>query len=39
MQDMAVDMEVNLKIREEKRNAEEKERLDSLINKSEEVMQ
>ena len=34
-----MDMEVNLKIREEKRNAEEKERLDSLINKSEEVMQ
>ena len=39
MQNMAVDVEVNLKIREEKRKAEKEEKLDSLIEKSEEMMQ
>jgi len=38
MQDMAVDVEVNLKIREEKRKAEKEEKLDSLIKESEEMM-
>lgn len=39
MQDVVVDVEVNLKIREEKRKAEEEERLYSLIKESEQIMQ
>jgi len=39
MQDIAVDMEANLKMREEQRKAEERERLHSLLQKSEEMMQ
>lgn len=39
MQNMAVDVEVNLKIREERWKAEKEEKLNSLIKKSEEMMQ
>ena len=38
MQDMVVDVEVNLKIIDEMRKAEEEEKLHSLLHKSEEMM-
>jgi len=38
MQDMAVDIEANLKIREEKRKAEQEEKLHGLLQRSEEMI-
>ena len=39
MQDIAVDVEANLKMREKQRKAEQEERLHSVLQKSEEMMQ